>query len=207
MQTARFSDGHTNLLKDMPALQFEPMKDPPTELSVEIDLTETYQEILGFGGAFTEAAAINWRKLSKADQEEVIRLYFASPEEGGHGYTLGRVPSERPPIIRPWLLVGCSQDVHLPTHMTHGFCFPCLLLAARGCSWLLVAARGCSLSTLFFNPAPSSPTLILLHPAPFSCTLVLLHPGPSCSPILATPPPPPKPCCSYALLHGCHPVP
>jgi O-glycosyl hydrolase len=50
------------------------------------------QEFAGFGGAFTEASAINWRKLSEADQAEVIRLYFSSPSEGGLGYTMGRVP-------------------------------------------------------------------------------------------------------------------
>lgn len=60
--------------------------------TLEVDATSTYQEIVGFGGAFTEAAAINWRSLSDADQQEVIRLYFAGPEDGGHGYTLGRVP-------------------------------------------------------------------------------------------------------------------
>lgn len=57
-----------------------------------MDTSKKYQEILGFGGAFTEATAINWRKLSQADQDEVIRLYFSSAEEGGLGYTLGRVP-------------------------------------------------------------------------------------------------------------------
>lgn len=94
VQTARFKDGSTNLLQDMPAVHFEPMPEPPTELTLELDTSKTYQEILGFGGAFTEASAINWRKLSEAEQAEVIRLYFASPEDGGHGYTLGRVPSE-----------------------------------------------------------------------------------------------------------------
>lgn len=60
--------------------------DPPFQAS------ETYQSIVGFGGAFTEAAAINWRLLSPEEQDEVIRLYFGSPEDGGHGYSLGRVP-------------------------------------------------------------------------------------------------------------------
>jgi hypothetical protein len=71
----------------------ESMSEPPTSHTLEVDTRVTFQEILGFGGAFTEATAINWRKLSKADQDEVIRLYFAPPEQGGHGYTLGRVPS------------------------------------------------------------------------------------------------------------------
>ena len=110
VQTARFKNFDLTdsvvLLKDMPPLSMTPMEETPSELTLEVDTSQTFQEILGFGGAFTEASAINWRLLSKKDQEEVIRLYFASPEEGGHGYTLGRVPSERPPIIRPWLYRG-----------------------------------------------------------------------------------------------------
>ena len=76
----------------MPAITMEPITRLPTERILEVDSSTTYQEILGFGGAFTEASAINWRKLSKADQDEVIQLYFGAPEDGGHGYTLGRVP-------------------------------------------------------------------------------------------------------------------
>ena len=90
-QTARFDDGTLNLLKQMPPLEMTEMS-PPTGRSLIIDVGTSYQEILGFGGAFTEASALNWRKLSEADQEEVIRRYFASPAEGGLGYTLGRVP-------------------------------------------------------------------------------------------------------------------
>ena len=96
MQTARFKNFDLTdsvvLLKDMPPLSMTPMEETPSELTLEVDTSQTFQEILGFGGAFTEASAINWRLLSKKDQEEVIRLYFAPPEQGGHGYTLGRVP-------------------------------------------------------------------------------------------------------------------
>ena len=91
VQTARFEDGTVNLLKEMPAIPMEPVRGS-VERILEVDTSETFQEILGFGGAFTEASAINWRKLSQADQEEVIKLYFDPPEKGGHGYTLGRVP-------------------------------------------------------------------------------------------------------------------
>lgn len=57
-----------------------------------MDATTKHQEFAGFGGAFTEASAINWRKLSDDDQAELIRLYFSDPTEGGMGYTMGRVP-------------------------------------------------------------------------------------------------------------------
>lgn len=90
-QTARFKGGETDLLKEMAPLHMKPMPRPNGKV-LATDWTTTYQEIVGFGGAFTEAAAINWRLLNDADRAEVIRLYFSGPSEGGHGYTLGRVP-------------------------------------------------------------------------------------------------------------------
>ncbi|CAM4370115.1 glycoside hydrolase family 30 protein [Paenibacillus phoenicis] len=50
---------------------------------------QTYQTVMGFGGAFTEAAAYTLSRISPQKREEVIRRYF-DPEEG-LGYTLGRV--------------------------------------------------------------------------------------------------------------------
>jgi len=43
--------------------------------------------ILGFGGAFTEAAALNFNSLSQQGQDAVIELLFG---KSGLGYTLGR---------------------------------------------------------------------------------------------------------------------
>jgi glucosylceramidase len=48
-----------------------------------------FQEIEGFGGAFTEAAAMTWQKLGDAQREEVLRAYF--DPASGHGYSLCRV--------------------------------------------------------------------------------------------------------------------
>ena len=48
-----------------------------------------FQQIVGFGGAFTEAAAVTWLQLSSVRQEEVLKHYFDSDQ--GHGYTLCRV--------------------------------------------------------------------------------------------------------------------
>jgi glucosylceramidase len=54
-----------------------------------VDLTgERGQTITGFGGAFTEAAAIVFAKLSKEKQRRFLEGYFGS---GGLGYTVGRV--------------------------------------------------------------------------------------------------------------------
>ncbi len=46
-----------------------------------------YQEIIGFGGAFTEASAYVWSGLSKEAKEAVIEDYFG---ETGNQYTFGR---------------------------------------------------------------------------------------------------------------------
>lgn len=48
-----------------------------------------YQEILGFGGAFTEATAYNLSKVSKENRDKVIKAYFDQKE--GLGYSIGRV--------------------------------------------------------------------------------------------------------------------
>ena len=46
------------------------------------------QEIIGFGGAFTEAAAHNYHKLSPDAQHKFLQAYFG---EDGIAYTLGRI--------------------------------------------------------------------------------------------------------------------
>ncbi len=56
-----------------------------------------FQEIMGFGAAFTEAAAFALSKATPARQDEILRGFFSSdPLEGsieaaGHGYRLCRV--------------------------------------------------------------------------------------------------------------------
>lgn len=56
--------------------------------SVCIDSTITYQEIEGFGGAFTESAAVTLQKIPETKQQDIFRAYF-DPEQG-LGYTLCR---------------------------------------------------------------------------------------------------------------------
>ena len=56
---------------------------------VWVDTTRRFQTVEGFGGAFTEAAAVTWRKLSPPRQDEVLRACFDPLQ--GHGYTLCRV--------------------------------------------------------------------------------------------------------------------
>ena len=55
---------------------------------VVIDPGRSFQTILGFGGAFTEAAAYTLHQLPEEQQEAVLKSYFDA--ESGHGYTLCR---------------------------------------------------------------------------------------------------------------------
>jgi len=67
----------------------EPAADvPPHDATVIIDTAVEYQEIIGFGGAFTESAGTVWQKLSAAKRAEVVNLYFSAEE--GNGYNLCR---------------------------------------------------------------------------------------------------------------------
>jgi len=56
---------------------------------ITIDPKKTYQSMMGFGGAFTEAAAVTLNKMSPELQSEVIRKYYS--QEEGIGYNIGRV--------------------------------------------------------------------------------------------------------------------
>ena len=56
--------------------------------TVLIDRSVVFQEMEGFGGAFTEAAAVTWRKMSAANQQLILEAYFG--RESGHGYSLCR---------------------------------------------------------------------------------------------------------------------
>lgn len=54
-----------------------------------IDPDIRMQELLGFGGAFTESAAFVYSKLSPEKQKQVMDAYFHP--DAGIGYTLGRI--------------------------------------------------------------------------------------------------------------------
>jgi len=64
---------------------------PSADINVDFASGPTFpnrEPILGFGGAFTEATALNYRSLSKEGREAVLELLFGST---GLGYSLGRV--------------------------------------------------------------------------------------------------------------------
>ncbi len=54
-----------------------------------VDSTRRFQSVLGFGGAFTEAAASTWMHLPPAQREAVLRDCFDPVH--GHGYAMARV--------------------------------------------------------------------------------------------------------------------
>ena len=60
----------------------------PADVNVEIT-NKSIQSILGFGGAFTDAATINVKSLSKESQSYLLQSYF-SPQ--GIEYNFGRIP-------------------------------------------------------------------------------------------------------------------
>jgi len=55
---------------------------------LRVDPGQEFQEIEGFGGAFTEAAAVTLHKAAPAQQEEILRACFDPVR--GHGYSLCR---------------------------------------------------------------------------------------------------------------------
>jgi glucosylceramidase len=66
-----------------------PAGDAPELPSVLVRTSCRFQTIEGFGGAFTEAAAVTWAALSQARQTEVLEACFDLHR--GHGYRLCRV--------------------------------------------------------------------------------------------------------------------
>ncbi|XP_012219375.2 lysosomal acid glucosylceramidase-like [Linepithema humile] len=54
-----------------------------------VDSKKKYQKIHGFGGALTDAAALNIRTLSNATQRKLLETYFGAD---GLGYTYVRIP-------------------------------------------------------------------------------------------------------------------
>jgi glucosylceramidase len=56
--------------------------------AIRLDVKNTYQTLMGFGGAFTEAAAYTLAQIPQEDRNRIIESYFN--KDTGLGYTLGR---------------------------------------------------------------------------------------------------------------------
>ena len=77
------------------------------KIDFTLEENETYQEIIGFGGAFTESSAYNLTRINKKQREKAIKAYF-DPEEG-LGYTIGRVS-----------IHGCDFSLNSYTYIDEG---------------------------------------------------------------------------------------
>ncbi|XP_076620991.1 lysosomal acid glucosylceramidase-like [Colletes latitarsis] len=71
-------------------VQFNTCQTSLFESTLTLDTTKRYQTIAGFGGAFTDSAGLNIKKLSKAAQDQLLRSYY-DPKTGS-GYSLVRMP-------------------------------------------------------------------------------------------------------------------
>jgi glucosylceramidase len=68
---------------------FEPLNQPDEDYpTIMIDVDKTFQTIEGFGGAFTDAAAVTFGKLPKESQEKILKACFDPVE--GNAYTMCR---------------------------------------------------------------------------------------------------------------------
>ncbi|MGH8047292.1 MAG: glycoside hydrolase family 30 protein [Chthoniobacterales bacterium] len=77
------------LLNDRGFFAFAPIEEPDEDIpTIMIDDRKTFQTILGFGGAFTDAASDVFAKLPKESQEQFLKACFDPVE--GNGYTLCR---------------------------------------------------------------------------------------------------------------------
>ncbi|PAV80452.1 hypothetical protein WR25_22915 [Diploscapter pachys] len=64
-------------------------KIPENGTIIYVDASQTFQEIFGFGGAFTDSAGLNIASLGDKAQRNLLRAYFT---ENGLEYNIGRVP-------------------------------------------------------------------------------------------------------------------
>ncbi|TDM08907.1 MAG: hypothetical protein C4K60_05955 [Ideonella sp. MAG2] len=82
------AQGGTGFLQPQAPLAWQTM--PPHGLpTVWVDASRHFQTVLGFGAAFTEAAAVTWQALPPEQQREFMTACFG--RDDGHGYTLCRV--------------------------------------------------------------------------------------------------------------------
>ncbi|XP_008201883.2 lysosomal acid glucosylceramidase-like [Nasonia vitripennis] len=63
--------------------------EPKNGYTVRIDSNKLYQNMEGFGGAFTDSACINIKSLSQGTQDNLMNSYFST---NGSNYNFGRVP-------------------------------------------------------------------------------------------------------------------
>ncbi|KAL4101993.1 hypothetical protein PRIC1_005741 [Phytophthora ramorum] len=85
-----YVDNATTMMEPIKGLKWKRGGEKDTKSFIAVDVDSKFQEIMGFGGAFTEAAALQFQRLSAEKQEEVLTLYF--DQDKGSAYSFGRVP-------------------------------------------------------------------------------------------------------------------
>lgn len=85
-----YVDNVTQMMEPVSGLKWKRVGSENAKSFIDIDLNVRFQKIMGFGGAFTEAAALQFQRLPLHKQEEVLTLYF--DEQKGSAYKFGRVP-------------------------------------------------------------------------------------------------------------------
>ena len=76
-------------ISETETLHFSHMGQPfETQVCVFVDPSKTFQNILGFGGALTDAAAETFYKLPEASRKELMQAYY--DKDKGIGYTMAR---------------------------------------------------------------------------------------------------------------------
>ncbi len=71
------------------SLSFTPLEQPlETQISVFVDPNQTFQTVMGIGGAITDASAETFAKLPKDKQQQFLDAYYSTDK--GIGYTLAR---------------------------------------------------------------------------------------------------------------------
>jgi len=93
------------------------------DVSLIFDSQDKLQEILGFGGAFTEASAYNYGKLTKANRAKLMELYFGAT---GNRYNMGRIPMNSCDFSRK--VLPCLLVCPAPPHAPHWPSFSCPML-------------------------------------------------------------------------------
>jgi len=82
------SQNTTDRLHTRPHPGWETVKPPDAAPSLHLYPDDEQQELLGFGGAFTEATAYVYSKLGPQNRRRFLDAYF--DPDTGHGYRMGR---------------------------------------------------------------------------------------------------------------------
>lgn len=85
IQTSKYND---EMWADQGTLELEEAGGNGIVPSIKIDSSKQYQEWIGFGGAFTEAAAYSLSEVSDENREAVIHAYYDADQ--GLKYNMGR---------------------------------------------------------------------------------------------------------------------